>query len=57
MTTFKHFEEMRAWQSARELVWLVYEMTKQLDFNRDFALHDQIRRAAISVMSNIAEGF
>jgi four helix bundle protein len=57
MATFKRFEEMHAWQSARELVGLVYEMTKQPDFNRDFALRDQIRRAAISVMSNVAEGF
>ena len=57
MTTFRRFEEMHAWQSARDLVRLVYEMTKQPDFNRDFALRDQIRRAAISVMSNIAEGF
>jgi four helix bundle protein len=48
---------MHAWQSARELVRLVYEITKQPEFNRDFALRDQIRRAAISVMSNIAEGF
>ena len=57
MTTFKRFEEMHAWQSARELVRLVYTATKQTDFSRDFALRDQIRRAAISVMSNIAEGF
>ena len=48
---------MHAWQSARNLVKLIYEITKQPDFNRDFALRDQIRRAAISVMSNIAEGF
>jgi four helix bundle protein len=57
MATFKRFEEMHAWQSARELVRLVYTATKQPDFSRDFALRDQIRRAAISVMSNIAEGF
>lgn len=57
MATFKHFEEMHAWQSARELVKLVYEVTKKSDLNSDFALRDQIRRAAISVMSNIAEGF
>lgn len=56
MATFKGFEEMQ-WQSACDLVKLVYEATKQPDFNRDFALRDQIRRAAISVMSNIAEGF
>ena len=48
---------MHAWQSARELVKLIYDATKQQDFSRDFALRDQIRRAAISVMSNIAEGF
>jgi four helix bundle protein len=57
MATFKRFEEMHSWQSARELVKLVYEVTKHPDFNHDFALRDQIRRAAISVMSNIAEGF
>ena len=57
MATLKRFEEMHSWQSAREFVRLVYEATKQSDFNRVFALHDQIRRATISVMSNIAEGF
>ena len=57
MATFKRFEEMHAWQSARDLVKLVYAVTKQPDFNRDFALRDQIRRAVISVMSNSAEGF
>jgi len=57
VATFKRFEEMHAWQSARELVKMVYEVTKQPDFNRDFTLRDQIRRAVISVMSNIPEGF
>lgn len=57
MATFKRFEEMHAWSSARELVQMVYEVTRQSRFNRDFALRDQIRRAVISVMSNIAEGF
>ncbi len=57
MATFKRFEEMHAWQSARDLVKLIYDTTKQSDFKHDFALRDQIRRAAISVMSNIAEGF
>lgn len=57
MATFKRFEEMHAWQSARELVKLIYEATKQNAFSRDFALRYQIRRAAISVMSKIAEGF
>jgi len=57
LATFKRFEEMHAWQSAREFVKLVYDITKHLEFSRDFGLRDQIRRAAISVMSNIAEGF
>jgi four helix bundle protein len=57
VATFKRFEEMHSWQSARDLVKLVYEVTKLSGFNRDFALRDQIRRAVISVMSNIAEGF
>ncbi|MBN1454165.1 MAG: four helix bundle protein [Anaerolineales bacterium] len=57
MAIFKRFDEMHAWQSARDLVKLVYDVTKQPDSNRDFALRDQIRRATISVMSNIAEGF
>jgi len=57
MPTFKRFEEMNSWQSARELVRLIYEVTKQSEFSRDFGLRDQIRRAVISVMSNIAEGF
>ena len=57
MATFKCFEEMHAWGSARDLVKLIYDATKQPDFSRDFALRDQVRRAAISVMSNIAEGF
>ena len=57
MATFKRFEEMNSWKSARELVRFVYDVTKQSEFSRDFGLRDQIRRAAISAMSNIAEGF
>lgn len=53
----KHFEELECWQGARELVKLVYEITRQPLFNRDFALADEIRRSSISVMANIAEGF
>lgn len=57
MPTIKHFEEIQAWQVARELTNLVYEMSSKGDFARDFGLRDQIRRASSSVMSNIAEGF
>ena len=57
MTTIKRFEDIRGWQSARELTNSVYQMTSEGNFARDFGLRDQIRRAASSVMSNIAEGF
>jgi len=57
MTTISRFEEIEAWQTARELTNLVYTFTNQEKFARDFGLKDQIRRAAVSVMSNIAEGF
>jgi len=57
MSGITRFEDIKAWQTARELTILVYAMTKQANFDRDFGLRDQIRRAAISVMSNIAEGF
>jgi four helix bundle protein len=57
MTKVKKFEDVIAWQKARELVKMVYEMTRGDDFAKDFSLKDQFRRAAVSVMSNIAEGF
>ncbi len=57
MPTVKHFEDLHVWQSARELVKCIYEVSGQNEFGRDFGLKDQIRRAAVSVMSNIAEGF
>lgn len=53
----KSFEEMEVWNKARELVNFVYNITKNKEFSRDFGLIDQIRRASVSVMSNIAEGF
>ena len=57
MSTFKRFEDIAAWQKARELTKEIYRVTSQKEFSRDFALKDQIRRASVSVMSNIAEGF
>jgi four helix bundle protein len=57
MGTIKRFEEIQAWQTARELTRLVYALSKEGAFSRDFGLCDQMRRAAVSVMSNIAEGF
>lgn len=57
MSTFRGFEEIGAWQKARELTKKIYDVTSTGTFSRDFGLRDQIRRAAVSVMSNIAEGF
>lgn len=51
------FEELIVWQRARTLTLAIYGASSAGEFARDFALRDQIRRAAISVMSNIAEGF
>jgi four helix bundle protein len=53
----KNIEELLVWQKARELVNNVYSLTKKQYFRRDFSLVDQISRATISVMSNIAEGY
>jgi four helix bundle protein len=53
----QRFEDMEAWQTARKLTRLVYEWTKSEPFASDYGLRDQMRRAAVSIMSNIAEGF
>jgi four helix bundle protein len=57
MATIERFEDLEAWQRARELTNVIYDMSDVGAFARDFALRDQIRRAAVSIMSNIAEGF
>ncbi|MFZ5881430.1 MAG: four helix bundle protein [Chloroflexota bacterium] len=57
MTAITRFEEIEAWKTARQLTNSVYAQTNQGAFSRDFGLRDQIRRASVSVMSNIAEGF
>ena len=57
MGVFKTFEEINAWQNARGLVKEVYAMTGRGEFVRDYGLKDQIQRAAVSICSNIAEGF
>jgi four helix bundle protein len=53
----KKFEDLESWKKARKLANTVYEATAAGSFMRDFALKDQIRRASISILSNIAEGF
>lgn len=57
MATARQFEDLKVWQEARQFVSAVYCVSKQRAFNSDFGLRDQIRRAAGSTMSNIAEGF
>jgi four helix bundle protein len=51
------FEDFIAWQKARKLTSEIYKVTNRGLFSRDFGLKDQIRRAAVSSMSNLAEGF
>ncbi|MEK6152746.1 four helix bundle protein [Flavobacteriaceae bacterium 3-367] len=51
------FEQIISWQKARELNKNIYGITLKSNFNKDFALRDQIRRASISITSNIAEGY
>jgi len=51
------FEDLIVWQKAHELAIGIYGLTSREPFCRDFGLRDQIQRAAVSVMSNIAEGF
>jgi four helix bundle protein len=51
------FEDLLVWQKALRVSVAVYEATREGPFARDFGLRDQIQRAAVSIMSNIAEGF
>lgn len=57
MTTAKRFEDLEVWQRAKDLTNLIYKYSTDGTFARDFGLRDQMRRAAVSIMSNIAEGF
>jgi four helix bundle protein len=57
MATARQFEDLAVWQEARQLVDVIYTASRQRAFSQDFGLRDQIRRAAVSTMSNIAEGF
>lgn len=57
MATIKQYEDLICWQKARTLVKFVYDISRFRNFEMDRGLQDQIRRAAVSVMSNIAEGF
>jgi len=57
MTPLTRFEDIQAWQEARKLVQLIYNLTSQGLIAKDYSLRDQFQRAVVSVMANIAEGF
>jgi four helix bundle protein len=57
MPKVERFEDLIAWQKARELTRMIYRTTRDGAFAKDFSLRDQIRSASTSIMSNIAEGF
>ena len=57
MSKIQKFEDVLAWQKARELTREIYTHTKAGLFAKDFGLRDQIQRAAVSIMGNVAEGF
>ena len=57
MPRIQRFEDFEAWQKARQLTNMLYGLTSNGLFARDFVLRDQVRRAAVSVMANIAEGY
>jgi four helix bundle protein len=57
MGKIERFEDIDAWKKARELTKINYEVTSQGKIANDFSLKDQLRRASVSIMANIAEGF
>jgi four helix bundle protein len=57
MALIKKFEDIIAWQEARKLVASIYQLTNTGALAKDYGMRDQIQRAAVSAMTNIAEGF
>lgn len=55
--SIKSFEEMNVWKDSREFVNSIYTLTASAAFKKDYGLKDQIQRAAVSIMNNIAEGY
>ena len=54
---YQEFRELRVWQEAKELAVQIYKITAVSDFSKDYGLRDQARRAAVSIPSNVAEGY
>lgn len=57
MATVRRFEDLDVWKLSREIVNNIYDLTNKSAFSKDYALRNQIRRSAIGILSNIAEGF
>lgn len=57
MSIINRFEDLQVWKTARILNKKVYELSQKGNISRDFSFRDQVRRASVSLMSNIAEGF
>jgi four helix bundle protein len=57
MAMIQRFEDIQAWQEARILVKMIYQLTNKENFSKDYGMRDQIRRASVSAMNNIVEGF
>ena len=57
MSKFERFEDIEAWKEGCRLTARIYEITRNTNFSKDWGLKDQIQRAAVSVPSNISEGF
>ncbi len=57
MPTIERFEDLEVWKLAFENANIIYDLTSKGSFSKDYPLRDQVRRCAISVFSNIAEGF
>lgn len=57
MARVQQFEDLEVWRKARELINMIYQVAALGNFSRDFGLRDQLRRAGVSIISNIAEGF
>lgn len=57
MSSIQKFEDLKVWQKAREVNLEIYKLSNKGSFSKDFGLRDQIRRASVSILSNIAEGF
>lgn len=57
MAVYSNFQDLPVWQEAKDLAVQIYKITKEGKLKRDYGLSDQIRRAVLSISSNIAEGF